>query len=64
MMAITGVCPFDPSVPGVRVRKGEEGVRKGRGGGEEGVKRGRGEGDEGVKRGRGRGEEGVRKERE
>ena len=36
MMAITGVCPFDPSVPGVRVRKGEEGVRKGRGGGEEG----------------------------
>jgi hypothetical protein len=30
MMAITGVCPFDPSVPGVCVRKGEEGERKGR----------------------------------
>ena len=27
MIAITGVCPFDPSVPGVRVRKGEEGER-------------------------------------
>jgi hypothetical protein len=44
MMAITGVCPFDPSVPGVRVRKREER--------EEGVSNRRGRGEEGERKGR------------
>ena len=31
MMAMTGVCPFDPSVPGVQVVIGEEGESVGEG---------------------------------
>jgi hypothetical protein len=47
MMAITGVCPFDPSAPGVK----ESRERKGRGSGEERERKGRRRGEEGERKG-------------